>query len=89
MTRTIDGKEERMFSIELRSRECVKNLSLDGREKALIEGSIGSLISARFLDGLVLEVVGSDGELRLDLGADELRLLPNGAERANRRGSGK
>jgi hypothetical protein len=69
----MNGKEERMFSIELRSKGDVKNISLEGEEKVVIEGSIGSLERARFLEGLVLEVVGSNGELRLDLNENDLR----------------
>ena len=76
MTRMKVGKDERMFSIELRSKGDVKNVSLDGDEKVLIEGSIGSLIRAQFLDDLVLEVIGSNGELRLDLAVNDLHLRP-------------
>jgi hypothetical protein len=80
MNRTRNGKDERMFSIELISKGDVKNISLDGDEKVLIEGSIGSLIHARFLDDIVLEVIGTNGELRVDLGVDELRLHPHKSE---------
>jgi hypothetical protein len=76
MTRTGNGKDERMFSIELRSKGELKNMSLDGDEKVLIEGSIGSFERARFLEGLVLEVIGSNGELRVDLKVDDLNLQP-------------
>jgi hypothetical protein len=72
MTGTRNGKDERMFSIELRSKEEVKNVFLDGDEKVLIEGSIGSFIRAQFLEGLVLEVIGSNGELRIDLAIRDL-----------------
>ncbi len=80
MTRTRNGKDERMFSIELKSKGDVKNVSLDGDEKVLIEGSIGSFIRARFLEDIVLEVIGSNGELRLDLSANDLHLKPHKAE---------
>jgi hypothetical protein len=83
MTRTMNGKEERIFSIELRSKEDVKNISLDGDEKVLIEGSIGSLKRARFLEGLVLEMIGSNGELRVDLNVNDLDLRPNKFEGPN------
>jgi hypothetical protein len=76
MNRTRIGKDERMFSIELRSKGDVKNVSLDGDEKVLIEGSIGSFIRARFLENLILEVIGSNGELRVDLSANDLHLRP-------------
>jgi hypothetical protein len=72
LTQTRNGKDERMFIVELKSKKDVKNVSLDGREKVTIEGSIGSLIRARFLEDLILEVIGSDGELRIDLAMRDL-----------------
>jgi hypothetical protein len=65
-----------MFSIELKSKGNVKNASLDGDDKVFIEGSIGSLIRAHFVEDLVLEVIGSNGELRIDLGVNDLNLQP-------------
>jgi hypothetical protein len=76
MNRTRIGKDERMFSIELKSKGDVKNVSLDGDEKVIIEGSIGSFIRAQFLEDLVLEVIGSNGELRVDLSVNDLHLRP-------------
>ena len=90
MTRTRNGKDERMFSIELRSKEDVKNVSMDNDQKVLIEGSIGSLIRARFLEGLVLEVVGTNGELRVDLTVNDLHLQTHKTEgQQEERGSEK
>lgn len=65
-----------MFSIELRSKGHVKSASLDGDDKVFIEGSIGSLIRAHFVEDLVLELIGSNGELRIDLGWNDLHLQP-------------
>jgi len=81
MTPTRCGKDERMFSIELKSKGDVKNVYLDGDEKVLIEGSIGSLIRAQFLEDLVLEIIGSNGELRIDLAVNDLHLRPLEVER--------
>jgi hypothetical protein len=67
---------ERFFSIELNSKNQIKNISItkDGqKETALIEGSIGTLIEATFNEGVILEVTGSKGTLRLDLHADEIK----------------
>jgi hypothetical protein len=79
-----------MFAIELRSKEGVKGISLDGDEKVFIEGSLGTLQRARFLEGLVLEIIGSGGELRVDLAENDLILQPPGAggpkhDRGNRK----
>jgi hypothetical protein len=47
-------------------------VSLDGDEKVFIEGSLGTLKRARFVEDLVLEVIGSNGELRIDLAMRDL-----------------
>jgi hypothetical protein len=65
-----------MFSIELKSKGDVKSASLDGEDKVFIEGSIGSLIRAHFVEDLVLEVIGCNGELRVDLAVNDLYLQP-------------
>jgi hypothetical protein len=61
--------EERSFSIELRSRGDLKNVSLaDGSDdRVLVEGSLGELVRAAFAEGVVLEVIGRNGVLRMDL----------------------
>jgi len=69
-------KTERFFSIELNSKQQIKNMSLaDSNQKAssLIEGTIGNLVEATFTEGIILEVVGTKGTLRLDLQATEIK----------------
>ncbi len=80
MTRTTNGKNERVFAIELKSKGDIKNLSLNGDEKVFIEGSLGTLKRAQFIEDLVLEVIGSNGELRIDLSMKDLKKYPNKAE---------
>ena len=82
MIRTSGTESERMFTIELRSKADVRNASLDDEKGILIEGSIGPLVRARFLDDLVLEVVGSKGELRMDLSRRDLEPI-GGADRSS------
>lgn len=72
MTQTRNGKDERIFTIELKSKRDMKTVSLDKDDRLLIEGSIGQFRRARFLEGLILEVVGSNGELRIDLAMKDL-----------------
>jgi hypothetical protein len=70
-------KSERFFSIELNSKNQIKTMSMTGAgqsESALIEGSIGTLIEATFTEGVILEVVGSNGTLRLDLRLVEIKV---------------
>jgi hypothetical protein len=73
MAQTKRTKDKRMFTIELRSKDDVKNISLDGDSKNIIEGSLGSLEHACFIDDLVLEIIGSNGVLRVDLAANDIR----------------
>jgi hypothetical protein len=66
--------KERVFSVELKSKRNLKNIILtDGSsESVLIEGTIGELLRATFAEGVVLEVVGKNGVLRLDLREDDI-----------------
>jgi hypothetical protein len=73
--------EEHMFSIELKSREFVKSLALHSAEggSVLIEGFLGKLENLNFTEGLMLEINGANGSLRMDFSEQELkRLLPKG-----------
>lgn len=74
MSRKAHDRIERMFSIELRSAKALKNASFvhgsDGEIQ--IDGTLGTLKSVSFADGIVLEIVGSEGTLQLDLGSDEM-----------------
>lgn len=71
------AKNERFFSIELNSKHQIKNMTMaeEQKENTLIEGTIGNLIEATFTEGIVLEVNGTKGTLRLDLQAKEINLL--------------
>ena len=69
------GNKERVFSVELKSKRHLKNVTLTNGtdDSVLVEGTIGKLVHATFEDGIVLEVVGKKGTLRLDLGEDEIK----------------
>ncbi len=69
-------KNERFFSIELNSKQQIKNMTMtEGqKESTLIEGTIGNLIEATFTEGIVFEATGTKGTLRLDLQAKEIKL---------------
>jgi hypothetical protein len=67
---------ERFFSIELNSKNHIKTISItkdSQKETALIEGSIGTFIEATFNEGVILEVIGTKGTLRLDLHSEEIK----------------
>lgn len=65
----MEKNKERVFSVELKSKNHLKNLTLsnNGSECILLEGSIGELIEATFKEGIILEVIGQSGILRVDL----------------------
>jgi len=71
--KTID--KERIFSVELKSKRDLRNVTLaNGQgESVLIEGTIGRLVQATFTEGIILEVIGESGSLRLDLEEGEIR----------------
>jgi hypothetical protein len=74
LNKTADGKE-RFFSIELESKASLKNMTLangSGNESVLVEGTIGKLQRAEFAEGVVLEVFGSKGVLRINLAEKEI-----------------
>jgi hypothetical protein len=70
-----ENMKERYFSIELKAKVNLKNVTLTNNklENVLIEGSIGRLVRAEFAEGIILEVVGDKGVLRINLGQDEIK----------------
>jgi hypothetical protein len=70
---TID--KGRVFSVELRSKRNLKNITLTNGlgDSVLVEGTIGELVQATFAEGIILEVVGKNGVLRIDLGENEIK----------------
>jgi hypothetical protein len=69
-------KTERFFSIVLNSKKQIKNMILTDsgqKESTLIEGTIGNLVEANFSEGIILEVTGTKGVLRLDLQEPEIK----------------
>ncbi len=68
-------EKERFFSIELKSKANLKNVTLANgdRENVLIEGTVGQLRQASFVDGVVLEVTGDKGILRINITHEEIK----------------
>jgi hypothetical protein len=79
----------RVFTVDLRTRNAIRKASLGegkcGTQGLLIEGTLGMLKKASFVDGLILEVIGTSGVLRIDLTSQELLPLRDaqGCEIAN------
>jgi len=67
--------KERVFSVELKSKRDLKNVTLtdSSSDSVLVEGTIGELVQATFAEGIILQVVGKKGILRIDLGEDEIK----------------
>ncbi len=72
------ANKERVFSVELKSKRNLKNVTLTNgsSDSVLVEGTIGELVQATFKEGIILEVVGKNGVLRVDLGEDEIKKTP-------------
>ena len=68
-------EKERSFSVELKSKDNLKNITLnnDSQENAVIEGTIGKLEHAEFVEDSVLEVQGKKGVLRIDISENEIK----------------
>jgi hypothetical protein len=64
---------KRVFTIELNSRSSLNDVIMPGGpQRVVIEGTIGILRQARFVDEAVLELLGSEGVLRVDLTNEDL-----------------
>ena len=68
-------EKERSFSIELKPKVNLQNITLNNGslENALIEGTIGELEHAEFVEDMVLEVLGRKGVLRIDISENEVK----------------
>lgn len=68
----------RFFSVELKSKSDLKNVTLTNgsSDRVLLEGTIGEQLQAKFAEGIILEIVGKDGVLRVDLGEEEIQKTP-------------
>jgi hypothetical protein len=79
------ASKTRLFSVELKSKAQLKSIMVTNGgspEGVMIEGVLGELERACFAEGIILEVVGSCGVLRVDLAEQEITkpLLKNEKE---------
>lgn len=74
--------EKRFFSIELKSKNDLKTVTLTNGSKdmVLLEGSIGGLLQAMFAEGTILEIIGKRGTLRINLKESELKNQTKGGD---------
>jgi hypothetical protein len=66
-----------IFSVEMKSKRHVRNISIsnEAHDRVLFEGDLGELEEVAFIGGSMLEVRGTNGVLRIELGEDETRKL--------------
>ena len=79
MTKTNKGRDEHSFSIEMGSRRDLSHVSLtdESTEGALIKGKLGEIVEISHPEGMMIEIEGNLGVLRLDLSKEELEKIYN------------
>jgi len=77
-----ENSSERFFSVELKSKANLKNVTFanGSYENVLVEGSIGDLVSAEFAENLILQIIGTNGVLRINLAENEIKRRQNSKE---------
>ena len=84
MSSGLKKAEKHEFSIELKSKKYLKLVAIpnDAGDNVLIEGFLGELEAVDLVEGVMLEIQGTNGTLRMDLKKEELRkLLTKGGKR--------
>jgi len=66
-----------VFSVEMKSKKFVRSISIsnEARDRVLFEGDLGELEEVALVENSMLEVRGTNGVLRLELGENETRRL--------------
>lgn len=74
MQNQTQASKERFFSVELKSKTDLKNVTITNGapENVVIEGTLGELLQVGFTEGVILEVIGKKGVLTVDLSDTEL-----------------
>jgi len=70
-------KDEHSFSVQLKSKDNVKNICLNNETEILFEGYLGELESLGHIEGALIELKGCNGILKVDLTKDQLMQLLN------------
>jgi len=69
--------EKHTFSVELKSKEYMKRVAIpnEAGDTVLLEGFLGELEEIDLVEGVMLEIKGANGILRMDLNEEELNTL--------------
>ena len=78
-------RPEHSFSAEMKSKEYIKQISFpaNGGKPVLIEGFLGKLEKVSMIEGLMLEIKGVNGILRIDIEKSELEQRINMKNKSN------
>jgi hypothetical protein len=65
------------FSVELKSKEYVKRVAIPNEveDNVLFEGFLGKLDELAIIEGVMLQIKGANGILRIELKEEELKKL--------------
>ncbi len=87
MTSRAKKAGEHMFSIQLKSKNYLKSIAFPNDDGEIsLEGFLGKLENLAVTEGMMLEINGHNGSLRMDLTAHELeRLLEKNPETTKNR----
>jgi len=71
MTKKVD---KHSFSVEMNSEHCVRRMSFLDKENGQVffEGFLGELKNVATVEGLMLEITGENGILRVDISQEEM-----------------
>jgi len=66
--------EKHSFSIEMKSERCVRRMSFHDKEngKVFFEAFLGELNNVAMVEGVMLEIEGRNGILKLDITKQEM-----------------
>jgi hypothetical protein len=79
ITNGLEEVEKHAFSIELKSKKYLKLVAIpnDTGDNVLIEGFLGELEAIDLVEGVMLEIRGTNGTLKMDLKEEELNKICN------------
>ena len=71
--------EEHGFSVEMRSKEYVRKVSVSDntRDAVIFEGFLGEIEEMGIVEGVILEIRGANGTIRIDVSERDLKKIFN------------
>ena len=72
----MNGMNTHSFSVEMVSRASINRISLgeNTEKEVLVEGELGELIKIELIEGILLQIIGENGAIRIDLTEKELTI---------------